>query len=259
MEIEKKIGRHKVNDILYRMRNNMRITDEETQQIQRHKAAASENSEAIKDYFKKITEPQKPIKILSRNLCYATLHHFEKIEKKKLELTPQVKIFIQSLAWYFSREKKGAFLETSEFSFDKGLCLLGAYGTGKSSIMAAFARSLYGTPEHFKITTAKKMVEDYETADKNSDKKAFYDKYIHGKLFIDDLFKEGVAKNYGSKEIIEHVLDRRESEKLVTHISFNATNKDATDKILSRYGSSLYDRSFSMFNFIEANWASYRR
>jgi len=147
-------------------------------------------------------------------------------------------------------------------SLNKGLCLIGSYGCGKTSMMRAFQNN---PKQHYITVYVPKIFNDYKAA-KESEKQMIishftdYSKmqtiqnhFKHNKsgVCFDDPLKEINANNFGEnrnifREIILSRYDQKTSFKGLTHMTTNATAPQLTEK----YGGDFVDRMKEMFNVI---------
>lgn len=154
----------------------------------------------------------------------------------------------------------------SEPSFDKGLLLMGGYGSGKSETMRML-HFLFST-DHFrsyKFLSVNKVVQDYETRTEAVDKEGFYKYMLNGRTCFDDLKNERDASNYGKVSIMKEILIQRANERVMTHGTANYKKgfpgdmKAAIEEFGEKYDAVLYDRLFAQFNFIEFTGKSFRK
>ncbi|WP_300440656.1 hypothetical protein [Christiangramia sp.] len=152
-------------------------------------------------------------------------------------------------------------------SFSKGLLVIGTYGNGKTTIMRALSRLFnhFELPMRYKSVNAHDVVTEYETLETPGDKFLFYERYKCKGLYIDDVKKEATASNYGKKEILRAILEKRYDNGLKTYITCNFREGDASEDVPDamsefgeRYGEHIYDRLFKMFNIIQFKGGSFR-
>ena len=160
-------------------------------------------------------------------------------------------------------------------SFQKGLLIIGGYGNGKTSIMAALELIFrhYRMPMRFTGYTSHDLVTTYErigadTTYRESSKYQFYQQLTEMKgLYLDDVKKEREASNYGKVNLIRDILEKRYNRKNNrTYITCNYRENDRAcdleDALLEfgeRYGGHIYDRLFEMFNIIEFKGDTFRK
>lgn len=177
---------------------------------------------------------------------------------------------------YFSKDKDFINCETLyqegniEPSFDKGLMLIGDFGTGKSSTMRTLHKVFQRTPLIFAPYSAKKIVEEYEVLS-NKERKKYLDMLEQKVIYIDDLKTERTTNNYGVKfNILDHILFTRAENGVKTFVTCNyrsrTNGQEVTDLVSYSlvefkqiYSPQVYDRIFSMFNILEFQGKSLRR
>lgn len=151
-------------------------------------------------------------------------------------------------------------------SFKKGLLIVGMYGNGKSTIMRTLSKMFkhYQMPMSFKSVNAHDLVTEFESISTQGGKCLFYERYACKSLYMDDVKKEDKASNFGTKEIVKSILEKRYDKGLKTHITCNYREGDSSENVrdalqeFSRYGSHIYDRIFEMFNIIQFKGESLR-
>lgn len=161
-------------------------------------------------------------------------------------------------------------------SLDKGLLLVGIFGTGKSWMMKLFKTN---QRQCFDIIEAKEIANRYKRLEADKDKNytseevfkefanvkkaavndpsVFYQTHIG--LCIDDLGNEDVKNSYGNKRhVVAEILELRYQEKLYGS-NFHATTNLTADQIEQFYGGRIRSRLREMFNFIELTGADRRK
>ena len=93
-----------------------------------------------------------------------------------------------------------------------------------------------------------------------------FDKMMNtGKRYFDDVKTERHASNFGKMNLMKDILEVREKNNLLTHVTCNFKDgfdndiQAGLDEFEEKYGSRLYDRIFKMFNVIEFKGKSFRR
>jgi DNA replication protein DnaC len=147
--------------------------------------------------------------------------------------------------------------DLSKPSFNKGLLIIGGFGTGKTSIMKTMQQcSLLFMPQHYKILSCNEVVQKYESSATQLDKKEFFRQMNAGTNLFDDLASERLASNYGQVNIMKDVLEQRYFLGKITHATMNFKEgypgdvEMALKKLGEFYGPRIYDRIFEMFNVI---------
>lgn len=152
-------------------------------------------------------------------------------------------------------------IELSKPSWNKGLLIIGDYGTGKSSILQTLLKLFPGL---YKYHTALEVNSHYESVTTPNDKMEFYNKYSLGTRVFDDILTEQPASNYGRKEIFKDILEMRCANKAKTILACNFDPEMGRDvqagllQFRKKYGGRVYDRLFEMFNIIEFRGRSMR-
>lgn len=168
-----------------------------------------------------------------------------------------------------------------ENSFEKGLLIIGNNGNGKTSIMRSISRALNDIylksrkeiwnngkqwrDIRFLHENCHDVVTKFELIKEHHDKDLFYEKYSGYRYFFDDFTKESIASNFGKRNIMREVLEKRYDKKSKTYLSMNYDDRYPNDleqalySIGLKYGSHLYDRTFEMFNIIQFEGKSFRK
>jgi DNA replication protein DnaC len=164
---------------------------------------------------------------------------------------------IKALCRYFTNDPK--FEEMKEgWSLDKGILLAGTIGTGKTTIMKAFASNKRGC---FKVMSCRKMADLF--ADQGPEVMHTYSKLLNEPLSastfyqnqlglcFDDLGTERVGKRYGdSVNVMEQIiLNRYDNSDAAWHYTHITTNLTA-EEIEQYYGSRVRSRMREMFNLV---------
>jgi len=220
--------------------------------------------------------PRKPILITKALIWRYFLLAYKVSSKKPFEKTQESLANIGTIINYFVRDPeflkspnlvKQVGRSTLQPSLSKGLLIVGMYGNGKTSIMRALSMmfSHYDMPMRFKSVSAHGLVTKYETLSTPGDKDLFYERYNCKALHIDDVKKEATASNYGKREIIRDIMEKRYDNGLMTYLTCNYREGDADgnvgDALMEfgeRYGEHIYDRLFEMFNIIQFKGSSFR-
>lgn len=166
---------------------------------------------------------------------------------------------IWKLCLYFANDKRFEF-EDEGMSLNKGICLFGGVGVGKTTLMEKFFKN---QKQSFVIKMCREVEDEFATEGDKILKSYAYsrpvainaDPYGHqiiGYCF-DDLGTEPPSKYYGKNvDVMAEVLLNRYDKRLPfeqTHITTNLS----TDEIFNRYGSRVSDRMQEMFNTITFN------
>ena len=228
----------------------------------------------------------KPINIESLYDLFKSA--FELFQKKPFDETvnnSESKRLARTLCAYFLEKK--AFLrspllnEKSIPDMQKGLMIVGGYGTGKTSILNTFHQmfktaasmpiqvtDIDGTLQllgryklGFGYSTANDLVKTFEAISDPQEKEIFWNRYSKGIKYFDDIMTESTASNYGKIEIFKDLFEMRYTNGAKTLISLNymGTLDETLDEISKKYGERVYDRLFEMFNIIELHGESLRK
>jgi hypothetical protein len=160
------------------------------------------------------------------------------------------------LCLYFSQDARFEF-EREGFKLDKGLCLFGGVGVGKTTLMEKFFQN---QRQSYVIRMCRQVEDEFaqrgdiilrdygisKPASANGDP---YGHQVLGYCF-DDLGTEPPSKYYGKNtDVMAEVLLNRYDRRVPftqTHVTTNLS----TDEIYQRYGSRVSDRMQEMFNII---------
>lgn len=228
----------------------------------------------------------KPINIESLYDLFKSA--FELFQKKPFDESvnnSESKRLARTLCAYFLQKK--AFLrspllnEKSIPDLQKGLMIVGGYGTGKTSILNTFHQmcktaasmpiqvtDIEGTQQllgryklGFGYFTANDLVKTFEAISDPQEKEIFWNRYSNGIKYFDDIMTESTASNYGKIEIFKDIFEMRYTNGAKTLISLNymGTIDETLDEISKKYGERVYDRLFEMFNIIELHGESLRK
>lgn len=167
-------------------------------------------------------------------------------------------------------------------NLNKGLMIIGSYGTGKTSILKTFYQIFANANNHpitvidkngtsqflgryklgFGYFTANDVVKQFEAIVDHPEKEAFWKRYSTGIKYFDDIMTENTASNYGKTEVFKDILEMRYSNSAKTLISLNyigSSVSDTLDGMAVKYGERVYDRLVEMFNIIELKGESLRK
>jgi DNA replication protein DnaC len=165
------------------------------------------------------------------------------------------------------KNKDGVFL--SQPSFQKGLCIIGGFGNGKTSIMNTMQKMFIGLDGFsFGRFSSHEIVRKYEEASKHNHPETLENLWLmltKSELYIDDVKAEPLASAYGKKNLLNSLFQDRYNLGLKTHISVNYApghNGDvlkALEEFKTKYSDQVYDRIYEMYNIIEFKGKSFRR
>ena len=144
--------------------------------------------------------------------------------------------------------------ENSQYDLNKGLCLIGNVGSGKTLLFDAF--KLYTSQllqtNSFRCHNAKNIIDNAEKDGVKTVNEINFIDRTPTVIYIDDIGKDSENVNhYGTKfNVIEQLLDERylifSQYRKLTHISTNLH----PDKIKESYGDRIYDRMREMLNIV---------
>ena len=144
-------------------------------------------------------------------------------------------------------------------NLNKGLLITGKYGCGKTAMMNTF--HLLGKelmPNNFiwfVATSTLELVDEFESAG-NVSKEHFFKKYNNvRKIYFDDFGTEEHASNYGKKNLMKDILEKRYLNKKKTYLTTNLSLLEIKEK----YGPRVFDRLQEQFNILEFPGESFRK
>ena len=209
-------------------------------------------------------------------------------QKKEFNLVKndgEGRVFVRTLCAYFLNKngfyKSPILNKKSVPNLEKGLLVIGNYGTGKTSIFNTFYLMFFNAFKdniciktkdellinlgHFKLNfgfhSSNEIVREFECLKSPEERNVFWKKYGNGTRYFDDLTTEHQASNFGKIELFKDILEARYSNKTKTFISLNFHGnsvEETLDFLAEKYGERVYDRLFEMFNIIELKGKSFR-
>lgn len=222
---------------------------------------------------------------------------FELFQKKPFDETTnnnEARRLVRTLCAYFMQKKafyRSPLLnEKSVPDLNKGIMIIGGYGTGKTSILNTFHQmfktaacmpiqvcDISGTQQllgrykmSFGYYTANELVKTFESISDPLEKEMFWSRFSKGTKYFDDIMTESTASNYGKIEIFKDLLEMRYTNEAKTIVSMNYSIGDPLDdkadivdqtliSVSKKYGERVYDRIFEMFNILELQGESLRK
>lgn len=184
---------------------------------------------------------------------------------------------LKPLMFYFSKDRRflnyGCKDDNNEFlsqpSFDKGLCIVGGFGNGKTSIMNTMQRIFIGIPGYnFGRYSSNEIVKKYEQLSRHKSPEhieSFWQQLTRSTLYIDDVKAEPLALAYGKTNVLNSLFQERYNKDVKTYISLNYTKgyngnvSKALEEFKEKYSLQVYDRIFEMYNILEFKGKSFRR
>lgn len=187
---------------------------------------------------------------------------FELTKDSLANITPVMRYFLRSDDFFDSPNLDQNF---SKPSFDKGLLIIGGFGTGKSSVMQALKNVLTKFKQGFAFRNMNNVVTEFESSQSEEDKRNFWFYVSKGNCLFDDVKTEREASNYGKANLFKEILEKRTLEDCKTHITCNYSESNpydleaGLDEFGEKYGGRVYDRLAEKFNVIEFKGKSMRR
>lgn len=223
-----------------------------------------------------VTIMKKNISEISvKDLVELVKNEFENHEGRKFIVNPNSEAYLYTLADYFLQKenffKSSLLMKVANHtsSFNKGLCIIGNTGVGKTALLKAFEsvffKQFHFSPTtHFRSASAIDVVNEFEKLESPPEREEFYEKYNKGSRFFDDVKAERVASNFGKVNLFEQIFLSRDANKAKTIITCNYHNQFhnnfemALNEFGEKYGPRVYDRLFSNYNFIVLQGNSFR-
>lgn len=214
-------------------------------------------------------------KFTKKELWTLFLKTFKELHGKDFIYNTEYLENIKPIMYYFLKDERffscQNLSDLSEPSFDKGILLIGNFGNGKTATMLTFEKIFKSIKSvSFKSYSTNEVVNLFEkinpTAKEQVITRIEFDKMMNtGKRYFDDVKTERHASNFGKMNLMKDILEVREKNNLLTHITCNFKDgfendiQAGLDEFEEKYGSRLYDRLFKMFNVIEFKGKSFRR
>lgn len=252
-----------------RLKNTSNLTAEQADQVEDFEMVIYEQRKKVTTYFRKINDRQDNFRVNAKMLTTKFLERFKEIngvafnDKGAHDLTP--------LIYYFAKDKRffdcdNLLSDTSIPSFDKGLLIIGNYGSGKSACMNTFQSLFQHTPLAFSKYNTNKIVDSFETYKDMEARGAYMARLKLSEAYFDDVKTEKEASSYGKHNLMKTIIEERYSKKVKTFITCNYREGnesredpwDALAEFSDKYGPRVYDRLFEMFNIIQFNGKSFR-
>lgn len=256
------------------------LTEDEILQMKNYEEKHIQSPQQIENqtnYTKKVRESSIQVerKFTKNELWKLFGRMFKEIHGKNFVYNDEVLENIKPLMYYFMKDENffscKNLSKLSEPSFEKGLLIIGNFGNGKTATMEVFEKIFKPIKStSFKGYSANEVVNMFEKINPNLKDQILtrseFDKIMHtGKRYFDDVKTERHASNFGKMNLMKDILEVREKNNLLTHITCNFKDgfdndiQAGLDEFEEKYGSRLYDRLFKMFNIIEFKGKSFRR
>lgn len=158
------------------------------------------------------------------------------------------------LCYYFTGDNR---FNEAGYDLNKGICLHGNIGCGKTFLMQSFMENQIGS---YVVKRVSDVCGDYADYGEDEGINIYCNKYrpiggLIGRTFghkdldicFDDLGTEDLTKHYGnSKNVMADIMYRRDAKGLRTHITMNLDDVELKEK----YGSRIASRFNQMFNIV---------
>lgn len=214
----------------------------------------------------KIEENRKNLKMVSKDFSFeqmklfikhrATVLFENKVFTKPFVFDSSNAEIIELLCLYFSRDKK---FEEIGYSLEKGICLVGVPGVGKSWLMKLFMKN---PRQCFYVRDCKQIslsyqdigasvIDDYSEPIKPAvnDSSVFLQPKVG--VCFSDIGTEDSKNNYGNKvNVMADIIFNRYKNNVIGDLTHAETNLTA-DQIGDFYGARIRSRFAEMFNWIE--------
>lgn len=246
------------------------LTAEEEFEVIYQARVAKYYAERKREYFEKLSkEPE--VKVYTADQLKGFVTAALTPQGKKVKIDNDNTEIVQLLCWYFSNDPK--FEEQKDFtgnsySLQKGLCLMGNVGVGKTFLMGFFHNNqnqsyvmancrkiegLWIEQMSNKDKPLKNVIDHYSAAIQIATNSNPFGAQALGTCFDDLGTETSPSKSYGEeKNILAEILMNRYESGLPanwTHITTNLSTHD----IGLKYGSRVRDRCREMFNLIQFN------
>ena len=253
-----------------------RLTDEDKQALKDYESnhghqPTPEQLENRAKYLEKLTKQSEAEEIkISKDTFWRLFNDFYKAQNKSaFKVTKESLQNIMPVVLYFTKDDE--FFECPNLSnlhkpsFDKGLLLIGSYGTGKSSVLKACQSVLQQFGKSYAIHNMNDVVSNYEQCQEPQDKTTFWHYMTNGNACFDDVKTEREASNYGKANLFKDIFEKRYlNPNIITHLTCNYSDahpndlEKGIDDFGIRYGGRVYDRMSEKFNVVEFKGVSMR-
>ena len=240
------------------------LTEEEKKQLQEYQEAQKESNKKVVEYFNNLDKAEEKIVLNPDQIREVFLEAWQRHTGKSFDLTPDTEYNLQFLCDYFGGSDNFKDKVVNNADRNKGLLICGHYGTGKTEVMRVIQK-MFRTLENYRFAffSANGVVANFENCESVQDKKYFWSDMVQGRKYFDDVKTEQPANNYGKKNVMKDILERRYENKALTYVSCNYRQgsdliQDALTEFNTIYGGRVYDRIYEMFNIIEWKGKSFR-
>lgn len=231
--------------------------------------AAKQRKEAIaeqKERMKKIEENRKKLTQYrwgAEQFANFAEYRAPQVFSFKFDLDTWNRPVFDFMCYYLSEDPQffvqAELLGVANASFNKGICLAGNPGTGKTAMMQLFQRN---QRQCFTLVNAKHIASHFAQAGEDAykayldpepyainDPQVFFQK-MPG-LCIDDIGTEDITNHYGNKRSVIVDLIEMLYAKGKTGAMLHGTTNLTPDQLEQYYGARIRSRMREMFNFIE--------
>jgi DNA replication protein DnaC len=262
VEEQKSLGLWIERDNFFDEMKNSMINNPITEKKKKERIDTPDQKRKKEEYFKKlhydipVTYEQEEKEIVYSDAAKEVYSYLDMRLKGDVKLSESDKIVYRKLTKYFIGKNDEDFLG----DLNKGICLFGDVGTGKTIAMEVFKEFTKSKPNKFKTHDMKEIARDVQ---ENGVK--VIPEYTRGICCYDDVGYEETAVNFGNKiciftEIVNIYYEKFRTKGTVFHITTNlGINTDFGFGLLSqKYDKRVIDRLREMMNFIELTGYSKR-
>ena len=178
---------------------------------------------------------------------------FEQLNSEELILNEHNSPIFDLMCRYFTKDSSftDSDIVMNTPSLNKGLLIIGKYGCGKTAMMETFheiGRLLMPNKYLWFVSISTlELIDEYESQN-NTSKEQFFKKYNDVKtIYFDDFGTEEDASNYGKKNLLKEIIEKRYMKKNKTFLTTNLSLIEIKEK----YGNRVFSRLQEMFNIIQ--------
>lgn len=242
------------------------LSEEETKEALRLARENKFRNQKMAEYFDKIKNAPK-LEIPTARVLYDGLRATKSKSGGYYQVTDMNRNVIHALCLYFANDKRFE-KQFPQYSLDKGICLSGNKGTGKTHLMNYFAfnpKASYSLPtckeiaEKFRTNWSYEgigVIDYYSNLKKSSHPQPYQQDFIG--FCYGDLGTEDDKNNFGNKmNVMEEIFLVRYENNVpfpMTHFTTNLNAKEIED----RYGDRFRDRLKETCNWIILDGPSFR-
>jgi DNA replication protein DnaC len=145
---------------------------------------------------------------------------------------------------------------------EKGICLFGPVGTGKTKMMQTLSEMCRYSTRYFRNLSVLKLNGEFLAEGKYALDVVCDGEDVDGKLFrynFDDLGAENPVNHFGNKELLmAHIIDRLYLNFQERGVKYHFTTNLSGEEIVEKYGERFSDRLEEMVEFVLLNGESFR-